>query len=179
VHRRVPMDAVAIKTFDKQGNVTGEMLFVGLFTSVTYSRSVSDIPYLRVKIQNVINKTQFIPGSHDRRALRHILEKYPRDEVLQISESLLYEHATSILKLQERPRIALYMRTDPFGRYISCLVYVPRDRYETRLRLKLQNMLENELGGQCTNYQVTQDDSPARAGDLPDRHQPSRRDTEI
>ncbi len=160
VHRRVPMDAVAIKTFDKKGSVIGEMLFIGLFTSVTYSRSVSDIPYLRVKIQNVVNKTQFVPGSHDRRALRHILEKYPRDEVLQISEKLLYEHATSILKLQERPRIALYMRTDPFGRYISCLVYVPRDRYETRLRLKLQNTLENELGGQCTNFQVTQDDSP-------------------
>ncbi len=160
VHRRVPMDAVAIKTFDKSGKVTGEMLFVGLFTSVTYSRSVSDIPFLRVKIQNVINRTQFVPGSHDRRALRHILEKYPRDEVLQISEDLLYDHATSILRLQERPRIALYTRTDPFGRYISCLVYVPRDRYETRLRLKLQNILEQELGGQCTNYQVTQDDSP-------------------
>ncbi len=160
VHRRVPMDAVAVKVFAKDGSVTGEMLFVGLFTSVTYSRSVSDIPYLRVKIQNVINKTQFIPGSHDRRALRHILEKYPRDEVLQISESLLYEHATSILRLQERPRIALYMRPDPFARYISCLVYVPRERYETRLRLRLQNVLENELGGQCTNFQVTQDDSP-------------------
>ncbi|HEU4838105.1 MAG TPA: NAD-glutamate dehydrogenase [Micavibrio sp.] len=160
VHRRVPMDAIAVKLFAKDGKVTGEMLFVGLFTSVTYSRSVSDIPFLRVKVQNVINRSEFIPGSHDRRALRHILEKYPRDEVLQISEGLLFEHAISILRLQERPRIALYMRTDPFGRYISCLVYVPRDRYETRLRLKLQSVLENELGGQCTNYQVTQDDSP-------------------
>lgn len=160
VHRHVPMDAVAIKTFAKDGSVTGEMLFIGLFTSVTYSRSVGDIPFLRVKIQNVINRAQFIPGSHDRRALRHILEKYPRDEVLQIDEELLYDHATSILRLQERPRIALYTRTDPFGRYISCLVYVPRDRYETRLRLKMQNILESELGGQCTSYQVTQDDSP-------------------
>lgn len=160
VHRRVPMDAVAVKLFAKDGSVTGEILFVGLFTSVTYSRSVSDIPYLRVKIQNILNRTQFVPGSHDRRALRHILEKYPRDEVLQISESLLFEHATSILRLQERPRIALYMRPDPFERYISCLVYVPRERYETRLRLKLQNVLEAELGGQCTSFQVTQDDSP-------------------
>ncbi len=160
VHRSVPMDAIAIKTFDKKGNVTGEMLFIGLFTSVTYSRSVGDIPYLRIKVQNVINRTQFIPGSHDRRALRHILEKYPRDEVLQISENLLYDHATSILRLQERPRIALYMRSDIFGRYISCLVYVPRDRYETRLRLRMQSILEHELGGQATSYQVTQDDSP-------------------
>jgi len=160
VHRRVPIDTVAVKTFDKDGKVTGEMLFIGLFTSVTYSRSVIDIPYLRVKIQNVINRAQFLPGSHDRRALRHILEKYPRDEVLQISEDLLYSHANSILRLQERPHIALFSRTDPFGRYISCLVYVPRERYETRLRLRLQHVLEEELGGQCTNFQVTQDDSP-------------------
>ncbi|MFA5592806.1 MAG: NAD-glutamate dehydrogenase [Micavibrio sp.] len=160
VHRRVPMDAIAVKTFGKDGKVTGEMLFVGLFTSVTYSRSVSDIPYLRIKIQNIMNRSQFMPGSHDRRALRHILEKYPRDEVLQISEDLLFEHALSILRLQERPRIALYMRPDPFGRYISCLVYVPRERYETRLRLRMQAALEGEIGGQCTNYQVTQDDSP-------------------
>ncbi len=160
VHRRVPMDAITVKIFGKDGKVAGEMLFIGLFTSVTYSRSVADIPYLRVKVQNVINRTQFLPGSHDRRALRHILEKYPRDEVLQMPEDLLYNHASAILRLQERPHIALFTRTDPFGRYISCLVYVPRDRYETRLRLRLQHVLEEALGGQCTNYQVTQDDSP-------------------
>jgi glutamate dehydrogenase len=160
VHRRVPMDAIAVKMFDDKGNVTGEMLFVGLFTSVTYSRSVTDIPYLRVKVQNVMGRAGFEPGSHDYRALRHILEKYPRDEILQMPEDLLFAHGSSILRLQEKPRIALYMRPDPFARYISCLIYVPRDRYETRLRLKLQNLLEQELGGQCTNYQVTQDDSP-------------------
>lgn len=160
VHRRVPMDAVAVKTFDKNGNVTGEMLFIGLFTSVTYSRSLEDIPYLRLKIQNVINRSQFLPGEHSRKALRHILEKYPRDEVLQILEDDLFKHAISILRLQERPRIALYTRTDPFGRYISCLVYVPRERHETRLRLKIQHTLEEELGGKCTSYQVMQDDSP-------------------
>lgn len=160
VHRRVPMDAIAVKRFDDKGKVIGEMLFVGLFTSVTYSRSVGDIPFLRIKVQNVINRTHFLPGSHDRRALRHILEKYPRDEILQMPEDLLFSHATAILRLQERPHIALFTRPDPFDRYISCLVYVPRDRYETRLRLKLQKVLESELGGECTNYQVTQDDSP-------------------
>lgn len=160
VHRSVPFDAVAVKTYDKNGKATGEILFIGLFTSVTYSRSVSDIPFVRAKIQNIMERAHFIPGSHDRRALAHILEKYPRDEMLQISESLLFEHVTSILRLQERPRIALYMRNDPFGRYISCVVYVPRDRYETRLRLRLQSVLETELGGLCTNFLTTQDDSP-------------------
>lgn len=160
VHRRVPLDAIAVKTFDKKGTVTGEMLFIGLFTSVTYSRSVADIPYLRMKVQNILSRTTYRQGSHNRKALRHILERYPRDEVLQISEDDLFIHAISIMRLQERPRIALYTRVDPFGRYISCLVYVPRDRYETRLRLRIQHILEQELGGQCTSYQVTQDDAP-------------------
>jgi glutamate dehydrogenase len=160
VHRPVPLDAIAVKTFDKDGNVTGEILFIGLFTSVTYSRSVSDIPYLRMKVQNVLDRSDFVQNSHDRKALRHILEKYPRDEVLQISEDDLFEHTTSILRLQERPHIALYTRKDPFNRYISCLVYVPRDLYETNLRLNIQSILEKELNGTCASYQVTQDDSP-------------------
>ena len=159
VHRRVPLDAVAVKTFDKNGKVTGEMLFIGLFTSVTYARSIGDIPYLRLKAQAILDQSGFEPGSHDRKALRHILERYPRDEMLQIEEPLLREHAMSILRLQERPRIALYLRPDPFGRYISCLVYIPRDRYDTRMRLRFQHILEQELGGVCSNYQVNQDDS--------------------
>lgn len=159
VHRRVPLDAVAVKTFDKSGKVTGEMLFIGLFTSVTYARSIGDIPYLRLKAQAILDKSGLESGQHDRKALRHILERYPRDEMLQIDESLLYDHAMSILRLQERPRIALYLRPDPFGRYISCLVYVPRDRYDTRMRLRFQHILEKELGGVCANYQVNQDDS--------------------
>jgi len=91
--------------------------------------------------------------------LRHILEKYPRDEILQMPEKLLFEHSISILRLQERPHIALYMRTDPFGRYISALVYVPRDKYETKLRMKLQNILAERLGGECDSFKVQQDDS--------------------
>lgn len=160
VHRRVPLDAIAVKTYDAKGTVTGELLFIGLFTSVTYSRSVEDIPYLRMKVQNIMSRTNYQQGSHNRKALRHILERYPRDEVLQIDEEELFDHAISIMRLQERPRIALYTRTDPFGRYISCLVYVPRELYETRLRLKIQHILEQELGGQCASYQVTQDDAP-------------------
>jgi glutamate dehydrogenase len=160
VHRRVPLDAITIKKYNKSGAVIGEVLFIGLFTSVTYSRSLTDIPYLRMKVDNVIKKSKFSNASHNHKAIRHILEKYPRDEILQMPEDLLFDHASSILRLQEKPQIALYTRTDPFGRYISCLVYIPRERFETRLRLKLQNTLEKELGGVCTNYKVTQDDSP-------------------
>ena len=160
VHRRVPLDAITIKKYDKKGKIVGEILFIGLFTSVTYSRSVEDIPYLRMKVDNVVKRSKFANASHNHKAIRHILEKYPRDEILQMPDRLLFDHTVSILRLQERPRIALYTRSDPFGRYISCLVYVPRERYETKLRLKLQNVLEQQLGGKCTIYKVSQDDSP-------------------
>ena len=159
VHRRVPMDAIAIKIYDEDGTVVGEKLFLGLFTSVTYSRSVSDVPYLREKVEEVLEISNLKTGSHDRKALRHILEKYPRDELFQITPKELYKTATSILNLQERQRIALFMRHDPFGRYISCLVYVPRDRFGTALRKKICAILEEQLNGQCQNFYTSLDDS--------------------
>ncbi len=159
VHRRVPMDAIAIKTYDKDGNVSGEKLFIGLFTSVTYSRSVSDVPYLREKVIEVLEMSEFMPGSHDRKALRHILEKYPRDELFQITPKQLLKVATNILKLQERQRIALFLRKDPFRRYVSCLVYIPRDRFGTALRKVMCSILEKELNGTCENFYTSLDDS--------------------
>lgn len=160
VHRRVPLDAVAVHHYDEDGNVTGETLFIGLFTSVTYSRSLRSIPLLKFKSDAVIKQSGFEPASHDGRALRHILEKYPRDELFQITVPELQATCASILRLQERQRIALYCRRDLFGRYVSCLIYIPRDRFDTHLRLKFQTILESELGGVCINYNSSVDDSP-------------------
>ncbi len=159
VHRRVPMDAIAIKTYDEKGKVIGEKLFIGLFTSVTYSRSVSDVPYLREKVEDVVQKSEFSQGSHNRKALRHILEKYPRDDLFQINTDELYKISLNILRLQERQRIALFMRKDTFERYISCLVYVPRDRFGTRLRKRIVKILAEELNGTCNNFYISVDDS--------------------
>ncbi|MAE50376.1 MAG: glutamate dehydrogenase [Micavibrio sp.] len=159
VHRRVPMDAIAVKTYNHKGEVTGEKLFVGLFTSVTYSRSASSVPYIREKVEDVLHVSGFLPMSHDGKALRHILEKYPRDELFQIETKDLYKTALDILKLQERQRIALFLREDPFGRYISCLVYVPRDRFGTDLREQIIKILEDKLEGECSNFYTTLDDS--------------------
>ncbi len=160
VHRAVPLDAITVRQFDRNGNVTGAYLFIGLFTSVTYSRSIDDIPYLRRKANVVMERSGFKPGSHDYKALRHILEKYPRDEIFQIKLPRLLKTSLSILSLQERQRIALYTRKDVFKRFISCLVYVPRDRYDTRLRVKLGQILEAEFKGTCGNFYTTLDDSP-------------------
>jgi len=159
VHRRVPMDAIAVKLYDKNGKVRGERLFLGLFTSVTYSRSVSDVPYLREKVEEVIELSGFFKGSHDRKALRHILEKYPRDELFQIEPEDMLKIAVSILRLSERQRIALFMRPDPFGRYVSCLVYIPRDRFGTKLRKEISKILEAELNGTLSDFYVNMDDS--------------------
>ncbi|MBU6234598.1 MAG: NAD-glutamate dehydrogenase, partial [Alphaproteobacteria bacterium] len=160
VHRNVPLDAVTVKTTDAKGNVIGEKLFIGLFTSVTYSRSVSDVPLIRAKVRSVIEESRFAIDSHDFRAIAHILEKYPRDELFQMSTAQIATYAKSILHLQDRPRLALYPRVDEFRRYISCLIYIPRDRYETNLRLAIQRILETELEGKCENFYTTLDDSP-------------------
>jgi len=160
VHRRVPLDGIHIKVFDRKGTVIGERLFIGLFTSVTYSRSVNDVPLLRDKVRQVIEDSQFRPNSHHFKAINHILEKYPRDELFQIDRGLLETFVHSILRLQERPRVALFTRIDPFRRYISCLVYIPRDLYETNLRVRFQKILEEELHGVCNTFYTTLDDSP-------------------
>ncbi len=159
VHRRVPMDAIAVKTYDEKGKVKGEKLFLGLFTSVTYSRSVGDVPYLREKVDEIMEMSEFAAGSHDRKALRHILERYPRDELFQIEPKELFQIGLNILRLQERQRIALFIRQDPFGRYISALVYVPRDRFGTTIRKQITKILEEELHGVCTNFNTSMDDS--------------------
>ncbi len=159
VHRRVPMDCIAVKVYNKSGEVTGEKLFLGLFTSVTYSRSVSDVPYLSAKVEATIKESGYIEGTHDCKALRHILEKYPRDELFQMEPRELLEICQDIIRLQERQRIALFMRKDPFGRYLSCLVYVPRDRFGTQLRQDIATILEQETNGICATFYTTLDDS--------------------
>jgi glutamate dehydrogenase len=119
VHRPAHMDAIGVKTFGANGEVTGERLFLGLFTSVAYSRSVRSIPLLQQKVQRVMQRAGFAPASHDGKALLHILDTYPRDELFQITDDELFEIAMGILNLQERQRIALFVRRDAFGRFLS------------------------------------------------------------
>ena len=152
VHRSAHMDAVGVKKFNAAGEVVGERLFVGLFTSVAYSSSPRSIPFLRRKIDAVITRTAFAPSGHDAKALLHILETYPRDELFQISEDDLHGIALGILHLQERQHIALFPRIDPFERFASCLVYVARDRYDTALRQRFQAILEEAFNGPVTAF---------------------------
>jgi len=152
VHRPVHMDTISVKKFDAAGNPVGEQLFVGLLTSAAYSQNTREIPLLRRKVANCLARAGFAPASHDGKALAHILETYPRDELFQVSENELYDTALGILHLQERQRIALFTRRDPFERFVSCLVYVPRDRYNTELRLRIQDILARAYDGTVSAY---------------------------
>ena len=163
VHRTVPMDAIFVRRFDKKGDIVGERLFVGLFTSQSYSQSPSEIPFLRRKIRYVVNRAGFDPHGHDGKALVHILDNYLHDELFQITEEDLFHHSVGVLHLQERARTALFVRYDPFGRFATCLIYVPRDRYNWAMRAKIQAFLETALGGIAEDPNVRIDDSPLRA----------------
>jgi glutamate dehydrogenase len=160
VHRDAHLDAVAIKMFNRKGEVIGERLFVGLFTSTVYSRSPRSIPVLRRKVDNTIARAGLVPGSHDGKALLHILDTYPRDELFQATEAELAEIAIGVLHLQERQRTALFVRRDPFERFLSCLIYVPRDRFDTRLRYRLQGMVTEAYNGVVAAFHTTLGDSP-------------------
>ncbi len=135
VHRPAQLDTIGIKTFDAGGQVVGQRLIVGLFTSASYNHPPHSIPVLRRKVQRCLEHSGFESTSHDGKALQHILDSYPRDELFQIEERELFATALGILHLQERQRIALFARKDPFERFISALVYVPRDRYNDPARV--------------------------------------------
>ena len=159
VHRPAHMDAIGVRIFDAAGQVIGERLFVGLFTSLAYGRSSRSIPLLRRKVARVLDRAGFPPQSHDAKALQHILDTFPRDELFQISEDELFDMALGILNLQERQRIALFVRRDSFGRFVSCLVYVPRDRYNSELRRRFAAILEAAFHGAVDNFFTQVDES--------------------
>ncbi len=160
VHRPVYMDYVGIKKFDDAGRVIGERRFVGLFTSAAYNRSPLDIPLLRRKVSNTLVKAGFSPASHDGKALLNILENYPRDELFQVSEAELYDTALGMLNLEERPQTKLFVRRDQFDRFVSAIVYVPRDRYATELRLKIGDILCDTYGGRLLSFYPRFTDEP-------------------
>jgi len=160
VHRPAHMDYVGVKRFDDDGVVIGERRFLGLFTSVAYNRQARKIPLLQKKVERTLERAGFRPDSHDGKALLHILETFPRDELFQITERRLFEISLGILQLQERQRIALFVRRDPFERFVSCLVYVPRDRFNTELRLQVEAILEQAFAGKVTSYYTQVTDSP-------------------
>jgi len=152
VHRRVHLDYVAVKRFDRDGNLIGECVFCGLLTSTAYTRSVRAIPYLRRKIDAIISRAGFDPSSHSGKALVNVLEHYPRDELFQIDEETLYQFALAILQLDERPRVRVLPRRDRFDRFVSILVYIPRERYDSQIRSRIGEYLAATFKGRVRAF---------------------------
>ncbi len=152
VHRRVHLDYIGIKRFDGDGNLVGECRFCGLLTSTAYTRSVRAIPYLRRKVDNIISRAGFDPSSHSGKALVNVLEHYPRDELFQIDEDTLYQFALAILQLDERPRVRVLPRRDRFDRFVSVLVYIPRERYDSQIRSRIGEYLAATFKGRVRAF---------------------------
>ena len=160
VHRPGYMDYIGVLSFDANGKPVAEQRFLGLYTSSAYLRRPWDIPLVRERHQYVMDRSGLNPSSHSGKALRHILETLPRDELFQSSEEDLFRTGMGILGLQERVRSKLFLRRDRYGRYFSALVYIPRDRMSTQIRHRIEDMLKAGLNGDHVDSNVQIGESP-------------------
>jgi len=154
VHRNAYLDYVGVKVFDDAGEVVGERRFLGLFSSAAYTESLTRIPLLREKVAAVMRRIGLEPGSHAGKALMDTLENYPRDELFQTPVEELAQITESVLHIRDRRQLRLFVRRDTYGRYFSCLVYLPRDRYNTTVRQRLASILQQRLGGGSVEFTV-------------------------
>jgi glutamate dehydrogenase len=152
VYRANYLDYVSVKKLGADGAVTGEWRFLGLYTYAALAESVTQIPVLREKLASVLDDAALSAGSHDGKDLIEILETYPREELFEIPAAELTPIALGVLRLRERRQTRLFVRRDSYGRYMSCLVYLPRDRYTTQVRLRTQDILRTGLRGISVDY---------------------------
>jgi glutamate dehydrogenase len=158
VHRPSYLDYIGVKVFDG-GVVVGERRFLGLLTSVAYTESVERIPVLRRKTAEVLALSGLAPESHSGRALLDVLQTYPRDELFGVGVDELLPTVLSVMNLQERRQLRMFLRTDPYGRYVSVLVYLPRDRFTTSVRLHIQDILMHAFGGRSLDFSLRHSES--------------------
>ena len=160
VHRAGYLDYIGVLQFDRQGRTIGERRFLGLFTSFAYNHSAAQTPLARVRMQKVLQTSRLVEGSHAWKAMVHILETLPRDELLQATTPELCQTAMGILNLQERKKVRLFIRRERYGRFYSCLVYMPREQFNTENREAVQGILKRALKGARLDYSVKVAESP-------------------
>ena len=154
VHRPGYLDYIGVKRFDASGKVTGERRFVGLYTSSAYHADPRQVPLLRRKVAKVVERAGFRLYSHMYKNLLSILQAYPRDELFQVSEDTLLDTALGILRLGDRRKTRVFIRRDVYGRFYSCLVYMPRENYTTETRVRVQEILRRHLNGTSAEFTV-------------------------
>ncbi|MFG1890235.1 NAD-glutamate dehydrogenase [Micromonospora sp. NPDC049051] len=152
VHRSAYLDYIGFKVFDEAGEVVGERRFLGLFSTAAYRTSVQELPVVRRKVAEVLDRSGLSQRSHSGKDLLQILETYPRDELFQIKTEDLYHAVIGVLRMAGRRQLRVFLRRDAYGRFISCLIYLPRDRFTTQNRLRMQEILLRELNGVGVDY---------------------------
>jgi len=152
VHRPAYPDFITVRRFDDQGQIVGEARIVGLYTSPVYRKTPYAIPYIRYKVAGIIQRSGLDPKSHHGKDLIQILEIYPRDELFQTSQDELFETAMSILRIQERKQVKVFIRQDPYGPFCSALLFVPREIYSTNLRQRAEQILCRQLGAEDSEF---------------------------
>ncbi len=160
VHRRAYMDYIGVRRYGADGKPKGEVRFVGLFTAQAYNEPARSTPLLRRKVARVMAAAGFPRSSHNFMRLDNVLETYPRDELFQIGVAELLATALDVLHLSDRPRVKLFVRRDPFDRFISVLLYAPRERYDDRLRQRAGQILSAGFGGRISAYYPSYSDAP-------------------
>ena len=159
VHRSAFLDYVGVKVYDEKGNAVGERRFIGLLTSVAYNESPRHIPLLRHKVQKVFERAHVDQLGHRGKALSNIIENYPREELFQSSIQDLARTTIGILNLQDRKRVKFFVRRDTFRRFFSCLVFVPREKYTTAIRMRIEALLMDAFAGITVDSAVQISDS--------------------
>ncbi len=160
VHRPGYMDYIGVLSFDAHGKPVSEKRFLGLYTSTAYMRRAQDVPLVRKKFESAAERSSLRPQSHSDKAFRSILETLPRDELLQATTDELHKLATGIFEVNERRRAKVFVRRDAYGRFYSCLVFVPRDHYSPAVAARIKEMLNDELHGAHVDATTQIGDSP-------------------
>jgi glutamate dehydrogenase len=143
---------IGVKTFDDEGNVNGEHRFLGVLTSAAMYEDALDIPVIERRVREVIHRAGFPLHSYSGQLMLDVIQNYPRPELFSTDADTLYDTVTGVLALADRRRVRLFLRRDPYLRFFSCLVYLPRDRYTTTSRLAMQEVLLTELSGKQIEY---------------------------
>ncbi|MEM1046373.1 MAG: NAD-glutamate dehydrogenase [Pseudomonadota bacterium] len=155
IHRRVHMDYIGVKLYNDKGKLRGELRIIGLFTATAYTRSAKTIPFVRQKVDRIMQRAAFDPESHSGKALENVLESYPRDEFFQVDDDTLYDFSMAILRLNERPRVRVLPRRDRFDRFVSILTFVPREKFFTSVRVRIADLLKTIYDGRLSAWYVT------------------------
>ena len=160
VHRRVPCDYIGVKKYDTEGRVNGEVRFLGLFTAEAYDETARSIPFVRRRVQKVMTASGAAPGGHTEKALANLIETWPRDELFQTRSTVLGPMIMGALHLIGRPRTRAFLRRDEFDRFVTALVFVPRESYDTTLRQRIGALLTEAYQGELKNFQPYFDSGP-------------------